>query len=306
MSLSGTYRRIAYLALGGIVVIAATALLCGGVGVAPSTRAMPHEPVAPHGWAPPPYSPKHLVYPAASDPGGGCGCLYATPLGYFWGSSEHRNDLESVIREQSAGSAHVYERGSVVIRRGDIVIDGGAHLGVFTRLALLRGAGRVIAFEPQADIVECFRRTFAREIAAGQVTVVAKAVWDQTGTLEFDGSGQSFRALGSADTRPSTSAVLRMPSTTIDETVESLGLERVDFIKMDIEGAERQALRGARHTIARWKPNMAVCIYHRPDDPQAIPAAVREARKDYQVPKLRPGEFASNLLLWFPRSQDSP
>jgi FkbM family methyltransferase len=301
MNLSGTYRRIAYLALGGMLVIAATALLCGGVGVAPSTSTPPHAPAAQRVWEPPPYSPKHLVYPAASDPGGGCGRLWATPLGYFWGSEKHRNDLETVIREQSAGSEHVYERGSVVIRRGYVVIDSGAHLGVFTRLALLRGAGRVIAFEPQADIVECFRRTFATEIAAGQVTIVAKAVWDQAGTLEFDGSGQSFHARGSADTRPTTSAALRMPSTTIDETVEALGLERVDFIKMDIEGAERQALRGARHTIARWKPNMAVCVYHRPDDPQAISAAVREARKDYLVPTLRPGEVASNLLLWFPR-----
>ncbi len=96
-----------------------------------------------------------------------------------------------------------------------------------------------------------------------------------------------------------------MPVTTIDDTVEALGLERVDFIKMDIEGAERQALRGARRTIARWKPSLSICAYHRPDDAEAIPAVVRNARPDYHVLGAPgPAERPPSLLLWFPRLDD--
>ena len=62
-----------------------------------------------------------------------------------------------------------------------------------------------------------------------------------------------------------------------------LKLERVDFIKMDIEGAERNALAGARQTLARWHPRLALSAYHRPDDPEKIPAAVFAAWPGYRM-----------------------
>jgi FkbM family methyltransferase len=210
------------------------------------------------------------------------------------------------MHEQSTGHPHEYERGTVVIGRGDVVIDGGSHLGVFTRIAVLRGASRVVAFEPQPDLVACFRRTFAKEIASGQVTMVAKAVWEKAGTLAFDGAGLGFHAVDSQKSDSTTTGRL-MPTTTIDDTVEALGLKRVDFIKMDIEGAERQALRGARRTIARWKPSLSICAYHRPDDAEAIPAVVRNARPDYHVLGAPgPAQRPPSLLLWFPRVDDKP
>ena len=63
---------------------------------------------------------------------------------------------------------------------------------------------------------------------------------------------------------------------TIDETVRELGLDRVDFINMDIEGGERHAIAGARETIQRFGPRMVVCIHHLPDDRQAILPLLRE------------------------------
>jgi FkbM family methyltransferase len=56
----------------------------------------------------------------------------------------------------------------------------------------------------------------------------------------------------------------------IDSIVKALGWERVDFIKMDIEGAEVDALLGAEETISRFKPKLAICTYHRPTDPIEI------------------------------------
>jgi hypothetical protein len=65
--------------------------------------------------------------------------------------------------------------------------------------------------------------------------------------------------------------------------VAELHLDRVDFIKMDIEGAERHAIAGARTTIRRFHPCMALCLYHLPDDPLVIPAAVRSIDPNYQM-----------------------
>ena len=62
-------------------------------------------------------------------------------------------------------------------------------------------------------------------------------------------------------------------------------LDRVDFIKMDIEGAEQRAVVGAKNTIARFRPRMALCIYHVQDDPKMVPKLVHDAVPDYRVGK---------------------
>ena len=67
-------------------------------------------------------------------------------------------------------------------------------------------------------------------------------------------------------------AVARMPTTTIDEIVVRDNIPRIDFIKMDIEGSELSALRGAESTIRRCRPKLAISLYHRSEDFFAIPS----------------------------------
>ena len=62
-----------------------------------------------------------------------------------------------------------------------------------------------------------------------------------------------------------------MPTTTIDRAVAQSNAPRIDFIKMDIEGSELAALRGAESTIRRWRPKLAISLYHRPEDFFSIP-----------------------------------
>ena len=71
--------------------------------------------------------------------------------------------------------------------------------------------------------------------------------------------------------------------TTVDKLVAELQLPKVDFIKMDIEGAEREAVVGARNTIAKFRPRMALCIYHIQGDETMVPKLVRDAVSDYKV-----------------------
>jgi hypothetical protein len=70
---------------------------------------------------------------------------------------------------------------------------------------------------------------------------------------------------------------IQVPLTTIDKLVAELKLERVDTIKMDIEGAETNALTGARATLGKYHPRMSIASYHLPTDAQRIPEIVKQA-----------------------------
>jgi FkbM family methyltransferase len=185
--------------------------------------------------------------------------LYQTPLGPFWGGPNDLTNLLPVIEEELISS---YERGPVRVRPGDVVLDLGANLGTFVRVALNRGARTVVAFEPESHNIACLERTFADAIAQGRLRIVKAAVWEETKTLHFSGKGLIGQVRDEG---------VEVPGITIDDAVDNLRLDRVDFIKADIEGAERYALSGASNTISRFHPRMAICTYHLPDDPVVLP-----------------------------------
>jgi methyltransferase FkbM-like protein len=83
--------------------------------------------------------------------------------------------------------------------------------------------------------------------------------------------------------RPGAVETKQLPLTTVDKLVAELKLERVDYIKMDIEGAEQRALQGARQTLAKYHPRMALAAYHVPSDPERMPAIIREAWPQYRM-----------------------
>lgn len=59
--------------------------------------------------------------------------------------------------------------------------------------------------------------------------------------------------------------------------------DKVTFIKMDIEGSELEALRGAVNVIKRDKPRLAICIYHKPEDMYEIPFWIKETVPEYKL-----------------------
>ncbi|MCS6954210.1 MAG: FkbM family methyltransferase [Bryobacterales bacterium] len=204
--------------------------------------------------------------------------LWQTPHGRYWIPEGADWGLPFNLAEQEL---KIYGTGDWAVRRGDIVLDCGAHVGVYTREALKAGARLVVAVEPAPENFECLRRNLQAEAAAGRVVLVGKGVWDSEGTMTIrlvpHNPAADTLVLQPPGARPGGQVAL----TTIDKLVAELGLARVDYIKMDIEGAEQRALLGAQQTLARFKPRLAISSYHRPDDPEKIPELVRRARPDY-------------------------
>jgi FkbM family methyltransferase len=157
--------------------------------------------------------------------------------------------------------------------QGDVVIDAGACWGETTLYFAheVGPTGGVVAFEfipKNIDVLE--QNIIVNPEIAERITVVKQPVWSVSGeTLYYvdwgPGSRVSFEKIREdfADTKCVT--------TTIDDTVTLLALNHVDFIKMDIEGAELHALKGAANTIRKFHPRLAISLYHSIHDFQKIP-----------------------------------
>ena len=174
-----------------------------------------------------------------------------------------------------------YEYGPVCLKDGDVVIDCGANTGMFSAVADCYGA-RVYAIEAISDTIVRYLATTAS--LGKHITVVNNAVWDKIKLLEFAvienhiGSACCQELLWGGE---QVSERPKVQGITLDTFVRQMQLDRVDFIKADIEGAERNMLRGARNTLQRFKPRLSLCSYHRPDDVGVLQDLILAICPDY-------------------------
>lgn len=197
----------------------------------------------------------------------------------FWFRLElltNRHELET--------TTHVQQ----MIKPGMTILDVGAHVGYYARLfASLTGErGRVVAFEPHPRTHEVLKQNVGK---LNNVTPLQLAVAEQEGTAElydylmmsasgslhYDESMADLQRaqIGEYDVAPRQSKEFEMQKFTvktvpIDNCLAEMGIEQVDFVKMDIEGAEMGALRSMKKTIAN-SPNLALIMEY---NPQALKA----------------------------------
>lgn len=142
------------------------------------------------------------------------------------------------------------------LRPGAIVLDVGANIGTYAiPIARIVGpSGRVVAFEPNRPTRACLRQNL-RLNRIGHVTLVPHAVGAQVGRAQLV---VTERNLGEVHLAPvKTAGGAHVSVTTLDAEVARLGLRRVDFIKIDVEGHELAALRGAQELL-RCQPRLVV------------------------------------------------
>ena len=174
-----------------------------------------------------------------------------------------------------------YEYGPVSLMPGDVVIDAGANLGLFSIFAAKKigKSGTVYAFEPVKKICNFLQESIDINNVSDNVPIIQSALGDKNGnlTLSCGDIGSSSGVIHRSDKE------IIVSQMTLDDFIFQKKLNKVDFIKMDIEGMERNALKGAQKTIAKFKPKLAICTYHLPDDPQVLPQIIQEAAPDYKI-----------------------
>ena len=106
----------------------------------------------------------------------------------------------------------------------------------------------------------------------GKNSVIRKGLWDKEDVL-------CFKAYSNGSSRLEKKGEIKIPVGSLDDMIRD---ERVTFIKMDIEGSELEALKGAKNTIRNHHPRLAICIYHKPIDVIEIPAYILELVPEYK------------------------
>ena len=176
-----------------------------------------------------------------------------------------------------------YEYAEIVAARlNDTVLDLG---GCFGDTALFFAqrvgpGGQVFCFEfipRNCAVLEKNLRLNGQ--LRGQVELIKRPVWSESAVDVFfedrgPASKVAFAPFEGFDGKTTTLA--------IDDFVRTAVIERVDFIKTDIEGAERHALRGAEETLRRWRPKLAISIYHSMSDFVGIVRYLHDLRLGYE------------------------
>lgn len=180
--------------------------------------------------------------------------------------------IEMVLMEQLyPWQWHNYNYAGTMIEPGDVVMDCGCAEGIFPFLHA-RTVKQVVCIEPLPDFQKCLRRTFKN---TPNVEIVPVAIGDKPGTAYIRAEIGNSMIVTTPTPHP-------VQIDTIDNICGRMNLA-VSYLKADMEGFEVAALRGARETIRKHKPKIAMTTYHDPAHAEQMAAIVRECHPGYKI-----------------------
>ncbi len=196
------------------------------------------------------------------------GCVKWSPRLRVWYAIE---DLSTVISMEGDGSepqAWLLDS----LRPGMALIDVGAHHGRYsvTAARLVGPAGIIAAIEPHPRSLEVLKRNLELNCVQN-VRVFPVACWSERTRLRSVSSELlALHSVGAGDSGSGT-----LPAVPLDDLADEMNVNAVDWIKVDVEGAELSVLSGAQKTIRRFRPSLFL-EYHR-TLPQLLDWLNREA-----------------------------
>ncbi len=173
-------------------------------------------------------------------------------------------------------SEQYFDKNIVKPDKNEVFIDAGAYDGN-TILYFMKWCNNnyshIYAFDPSPDNIKKCRKTLNKNNVLN-VSFIEAGVYSENKTLYFDNS-----LCDSGASKVSQSGGMSVKVVAIDNVLNG---SPATFIKMDIEGSELEALKGARKTIEKYHPKLAICIYHKPEDIITIPNYIKEINSDYK------------------------
>lgn len=164
---------------------------------------------------------------------------------------------------------------------GDTVIDCGSCYGdTALYFSEKTKGGEVYSFEFMPENIEVFEKNMSLNPKYKEnIHLIKNAVSDESGKiLRFRPNGPGTNCIEQND-----KYTLETQTMAIDDFVENYKINKVNFIKMDIEGSEEAALKGAINTIRKFKPKLAICAYHKDDDLVVLPQLIKYILPEYKL-----------------------
>lgn len=172
----------------------------------------------------------------------------------------------------------------------EIFVDAGCLNGISTRNFInwaQNNYEHVYCFEADYKNATICKEKMKDLIKKGNATVIDKALSDQNKTVSFISNANGTSCIGVGEGR--------VEAVTLDTAI---GDKHVTFIKMDIEGAEYNALLGAKNIISKYHPKLAISVYHRPEDIYDIPNLILSYSSDYKLYLRHYSVFNEETILY--------
>lgn len=166
----------------------------------------------------------------------------------------------------------------------EVFVDAGVYDGGTTLdfIKWSKNYKKIYMFEPSMDY---YNRFFENVKYVENCDWIKKGLWSYDDVLKFYegldhdlGMGEKLSGINSKY-KYSEGKWIDVPVTSLDRTVN----HKVTFIKMDIEGSEMEALKGCENIIRKYRPKLAICLYHKLEDPWEIPRIILEYNPEYKI-----------------------
>ncbi len=177
---------------------------------------------------------------------------------------------------------HYFHR-AVQLREGDVVIDGGWHIGIFSiAAAIVFKCAKVYVFEPEEENYSFLLKNVRNienivpiRCALGNTDSISRLyIHEDAGAHSLVTKSDKFQDISIC--KP-------------DSFVEKEGLDRIDFIKLDVEGYEAQVLEGARNVLKKYQPKLAISAYHHFYDMFVLPELILTINPNYSIVVINKG-----------------
>ena len=183
-------------------------------------------------------------------------------------SEENYNDLKAVMSvKMNKQDQYLNFINKKAIKK---IIEAGVCKGdnTLSFLSYFENLEYIYGFEPLYEKFRCEPYSTSIE-KSHKVSIIPQALWSNKTRIMFDG----WQAVSDSDSEGDTDQTefSKIDTISIDEFVKENNIDKIDFIKMDIEGAELEALKGGEKTIIDHRPQLAISIYHTNEHLYEIP-----------------------------------
>ena len=166
------------------------------------------------------------------------------------------------------------------IKEGDIVLDLGANIGGFSLWACSQSKNVTsYAVEPHPEISKALVENIKLNDLENNIFPISNCISSSNSTLKMSFDEKIFTMTKVSDTEGD----VEVEALTVDSLIERYHIKKVDFIKLDIEGAERVALEGAKTTLKQFKPKLALSGYHLVDDVYYLVNQLLDIQPEYKI-----------------------